>query len=164
MNNVREKKKSQKEIFLVPTETDGSFDENLTKKGRLSNLNNIGNVNNVSGNNIRNNNSNNNNNYSNNNINYSFDASDRCDYSNYDDNDEMIIDNPPIEMKKEIKKEVKKAVKKIITSSEKERIDTISENTQKLRNKLIHFDMILNRACGVVGGRSVTMPENEVSW
>lgn len=145
------KNKSQKEVFVIPTETDNSFDENLAKRGRMSHSNNN---NNTSSNYMNNNNCRNSSN------NYGYDGGDRNDYSNYDDNDEMTIDSPPVEMKKEVKKEMKKK----LASSEKEKSDMKGENNQKLRNKLLHFDMLLNRACGVVGGRSVTMPESEVSW
>ena len=39
-----------------------------------------------------------------------------------------------------------------------------NELIEKLRNKLFQFNMNLNRTCGVVGGRSVTVPEGNVSW
>lgn len=34
----------------------------------------------------------------------------------------------------------------------------------ELSSKLINYSMSLNRACGVVGGRSVTIPEGKISW
>lgn len=37
-------------------------------------------------------------------------------------------------------------------------------NINKLSDKLLNYSMSLNRSCGVVGGRSVTIPEGKITW
>ena len=38
------------------------------------------------------------------------------------------------------------------------------EKVAKLSDKLLNYSIVLSRSCGVVGGRSVTVPEGKLSW
>ena len=51
---------------------------------------------------------------------------------------------------------------KSIQPTEEELIKKSKMN--KLSDKLMNYSMSLNRSCGVVGGRSVTIPEGKISW
>ena len=81
---------------------------------------------------------------------------------------EMIID-----IEKNIEKNVEKNKNKnnknknfnteksiFLTDEELEK----KEKVAKLSDKLLNYSMVLSRSCGVVGGRSVTVPEGKLSW
>ena len=98
----------------------------------------------------RNDNTNNSNNNNNNN------SRNGCGENDYD---EMVIEEETetIENTIKIQDNIEKEKKEIKNSKK-------NESIEKLRIKLFQFNMNLNRTCGVVGGRSVTMPEGNVSW
>lgn len=88
----------------------------------------------------------------------------------YGDDDMMIDENEHThdEREKEMRIDINKNKNEncynektiLLTDEEIEK----KEKVYKLSKMLLNYSMALNRTLGVVGGRSVTMPESTISW
>jgi hypothetical protein len=145
-----EKKKSRKEIFVISTDGKESYENSKNETDENGDINMTVNNDSNNSNNIEANRS-------------------GCGGNHYD---EMVVDDMEIIQNNDNDdSNNKKNNTNKIHDLEKEKKNTKdvkksqkNELIEKLRIKLYQFNMNLNRSCGVVGGRSVTMPEGKVSW
>ena len=93
----------------------------------------------------------------------------------YGDDDMMIDENENThdEREKEMRIDISKNKNKIFTNKNYYDEKTVlltdgkiekKEKINRLSKMLLNYSMALNRSLGVVGGRSVTMPEGTISW